>query len=126
MNALERKVLRLIEEHRNKYGEYPKYVNALIRWNDDKEYVRNTIFALFEYDGSDDNERVFYYTDTIGVLQMCANLDFTMDDFDCPNDFYDEVDKYDTDEPTDLDYHYLHRGEDFCIVDVNGVFSSLD
>lgn len=128
MNALEKKALNLFDEHKKKFGEYPKYVSCTIRWNDDKEYVKNTIFSLREYnaDIEKDDDKIFFYVIGIGeLLTLCANIDFTIDSFDSADEFIHEVNLYDTDDENDQDYSYLHRGEDFCIVDVEEFFDEL-
>lgn len=126
MNALERKVMQMLEDYRSKHGHYPKYANTTIRWNNDNEYVHDTIFALFEYDGGEDDDKIFFYTtDSNGLISLCANIDFVKEDFDHPDEFYNEVDKYATDDIESLDWTYLHRGEDFCVVDVDDLFDEL-
>lgn len=127
MNALERKLTNMVRDHKKKYGELPKYMNCTIRWNYDKEYVHDTIIAIIPFDGGDDDDdRIFFYCeDMISVLQLLANIDFLMEDFDEPDDFYAEVDKFDTDDENSEDWGYLHRGEDFCIVDIEDFFGEL-
>ena len=127
MNALERKLTNMVRDHKKKYGELPKYMNCTIRWNYDKEYVHDTIIAIIPFDGGDDDDdRIFFYCeDMFSVLQLLANIDFLMEDFDEPDDFYAEVDKFDTDDENSEDWGYLHRGEDFCIVDIEDFFDEL-
>ena len=127
MNALERKLTNMVRDHKKKYGELPKYMKCTIRWNDDKEYVHDTIIAIIPFDGGDDDDdRIFFYCeDMISVLELLANIDFLMEDFDEPDDFYAEVDKFDTDDENSEDWGYLHRGEDFCIVDIEDFFDEL-
>ena len=126
MNALERKLTNMVRDHKKKYGELPKYMNCTIRWNDDKEYVHDTIIALFPFDGGADDDKIFFYCeDIISALELLANIDFLMEDFDEPDDFYAEVDKFDTDDENSEDWGYLHRGEDFCIVDIEDFFDEL-
>ena len=127
MNALERKLTNMVKDHKKKYGELPKYMNCTIRWNYDKEYVHDTIIAIIPFDGGDDDDdRIFFYCeDMISVLELLANIDFLMEDFDEPDDFYAEVDKFDTDDENSEDWEYLHRGEDFCIVDIEDCFNEL-
>ena len=127
MNALERKLTNMVKDHKKKYGELPKYMNCTIRWNYDKEYVHDTIIAIIPFDGGDDDDdRIFFYCeDMISVLELLANIDFLMEDFDEPDDFYAEVDKFDTDDENSEDWGYLHRGEDFCIVDIEDFFDEL-
>ena len=127
MNALERKLTNMVRDHKKKYGELPKYMNCTIRWNDDKEFVPDTIIAIIPFDGGDaDDDRIFFYCeDMISALELLANIDFLMEDFDEPNDFYAEVDKFDTDDENSEDWEYLHRGEDFCIVDIEDCFDEL-
>ena len=117
----------MVRDHKKKYGELPKYMNCTIRWNDDKEYVHDTIIAIIPFDGGDDDDdRIFFYCeDMISVLELLANIDFLMEDFDEPDDFYAEVDKFDTDDENSEDWGYLHRGEDFCIVDIEDFFDEL-
>lgn len=127
MNALENKLLDMVICHKKRYNYLPKFVRATIRWNDTKEYVHDTIFCFdtFDIDSVDDDKIFFYCEGVNGFMPLLANIYFTAEDFDSMDDFFAEVDKYDTDNENDLDWSYLHRGEDFCVVDVEDVFDEL-
>lgn len=117
MNALDKKVNQLFESK----TKYPDYVVCEIRWCDTGE-IENVTIALFPYSDKVPNkidEQIFFYTNGIsGLLELTANIDFTKDQFNNEEDFYREIEKYNTDDPLSDDWTYLHRGEDFAIIDV--------
>lgn len=117
MNALEKKMLSLYEKEETT----PKYALCEIRWCDTKDTEIVSI-ALFEHTDNIPNsvdEQIFFYVSGVpDLLSLLANLDFTKEDFEDTKAFYDEVEKYHTDDPDSEDWTYLHRGEDFAIIDV--------
>lgn len=117
MNALEKKVINFYDSKK----KYPDYAVCEIRWCDTKETER-VVIALFEHTENtpkEVDEQIFFYVSGLsGLLSLLANLDFTKEDFEDTKAFYNEVEKYHTEDPDSEDWTYLHRGEDFAIIDV--------
>lgn len=117
MNALEKKVCNLFD----KKAKYPDYAVCEIRWCDTKETER-VVIALFEHTDNtpkEVDEQIFFYVSGLsGLLSLLANIDFIKESFDSEEEFINEVEKYHTDDPDSEDWTYLHRGEDFAIIDV--------
>ncbi|MCQ2739779.1 MAG: hypothetical protein MJ237_06085 [bacterium] len=123
MTALETKILALCDEFSKANGFNPSYASVTIRWNDDKTFVPNTIIAIDGDETKEYDDDVFFICESVShMLPICANIDFTSEDFIDTDDFYNEIDKYDTDDMDNEDWTYLHRGEDFTIVDIDNVF----
>lgn len=123
MNALETKIANAHHEFIKTHMTLPSYAVCEIRWCDSKEYEA-VVIAMFDH--CDDfpkeaDDQIFFYCDGLSeLMSLAANIDFTKDDdmFIPSKGFYAEVEKYDTDDPESEDWTYLHRGEDFAIVDI--------